>query len=118
MEWVDAYDQRLGFAYEGFRRVLADRHAAGRTVHVIAEPDVATDPQAPVDRAAAYFAYESICNEVYAAYGCPVTCVWDARRHPALTIGNVRAVHAHELTSESRRLRREDAKRDARNSAD
>jgi anti-sigma regulatory factor (Ser/Thr protein kinase) len=24
--------------------------------------------------------------------------VWDARRHPALTIENVRAVHAHELT--------------------
>jgi anti-sigma regulatory factor (Ser/Thr protein kinase) len=104
-EWVQWGDpagfyQRLGFAYEGFRRYLADQHAAGQRVHVIAEPDLTIDagPAAPAGRAAAYLAYESVCNETYAPYGCPVTCIWDSRRYPSSVIGEVRHVHTHELT--------------------
>src|SRR5690242_12164172 len=38
VQWADpeGFYQRLGFAYEGFRRYLAEQHAAGRRVHVIA----------------------------------------------------------------------------------
>lgn len=101
LEWGDtsAFYQRLGFAYEGFRRLLAAAHAAGRRIHVFAEPDVADEAGSPgaVDRAAAYMAYEAIYNETYAGFGCDVTCLWDARRHSTLTIENARALHNHEL---------------------
>jgi anti-sigma regulatory factor (Ser/Thr protein kinase) len=103
--WGDtaAVYQRLGFAYEAFRRYLAAAHAAGRRVHVFAEPDLVEPPGGQpagppaVDRAAAYLAYEAICNETYAGYGCEVTCLWDARRHPAPMIDSVRALHSHRL---------------------
>ena len=105
LEWAEtgAFDQRLGFVYEGFRRYLQRQHDAGRRVHVIAEPDVRTDLDAPVDRVAASLSYESVSNEEYAAYGCPVTCLWDSRRHPAIVIEEVRSLHEHELTDEGRR---------------
>ncbi|HEX7744363.1 MAG TPA: sensor histidine kinase [Micromonosporaceae bacterium] len=102
LEWKDqsAFYQRLGSAYEGFRRYLAEQHAAGRRVHVVAEPDVATESgPVPVDRVTAYLSYEAMCNEAYAEYGCPVTCLWDSRRHPALVIEGVRSVHSQELTA-------------------
>lgn len=102
LEWGDraSFYARLGFAYEGLRRYLAAQHAAGSSVHVIAEPDVAGDgePGAPVDRAAAHLSYESACEDAYAGYGCPVTCLWDSRRHPTLLIDSVRDLHNHELT--------------------
>ena len=101
LEWGDTsvFYQRLGFAYEGFRRLLAARHAAGRRIHVFAEPNVDSDADegAVVDRAGAYLAYEAMVNESYADYGCEVTCLWDARRHPTLLIENVRSLHNHEL---------------------
>jgi hypothetical protein len=79
LHWQDptAFYQRLGAAYEAFRRYLADEHSAGRRVHVVAEPDLADDrrPSVPADRAAAYLCYESIRNETYAPYGSPVTCL-------------------------------------------
>jgi hypothetical protein len=95
-----AFYQRLGFAFEEFRRLLAAQHASGKRIHLITEPDVATgtDRAWPVDRADAYLSYEAVRNEVYAPYGCPVTCVWDGRRHPAPIIENVRSVHNHEIT--------------------
>lgn len=105
LEWADpnAFYQRLGFAYESFRRYLQRQHDAGRRAHVIAEPDVRTDLDAPVDRVAAYLSYEAVCNEAYAAYGCPVTWLWDSRRHPAIVIEGVRSLHEYELTDEGRR---------------
>jgi anti-sigma regulatory factor (Ser/Thr protein kinase) len=106
LEWSApaAFYQRLGFAYEEFRRYLQQQHALGRRVHVVAEPDVPTtaDPSSPVDRAAAYLSYEAVCNEAYATFGCPVTCVWDSRRHPTLTIESVRSLHNHEITASGR----------------
>ncbi|TQS42137.1 sensor histidine kinase [Cryptosporangium phraense] len=104
IEWGEpgAFYQRLGFAFSGFRRYLQEQYAAGRTVHIIAEPDVATDLDSPVDRVAAYLSYEAMCNDAYAPYGCPVTCLWDSRRHPTLVIENVRAIHDHELTRHGR----------------
>lgn len=106
VEWGEpsAFYQRLGFAFEGFRRYLAAQYAQGRPVHVVAEPDIATDADdpGPVDRTAAYLPYESMCNQVYAAYGCPVTCIWDSRRHPTLVIENVRSLHTHEVTDTGR----------------
>jgi anti-sigma regulatory factor (Ser/Thr protein kinase) len=114
LQWGDpaAFYQRLGFAYEGFRRFLAAAHAAGRRVAVFAEParpgpgdgqpddGQLDDRHGVADRTAAYLAYESICNETYAAYGCPVTCLWDARRHAPPVIDNVRRLHRHQLTSD------------------
>ncbi|MCY1141603.1 MEDS domain-containing protein [Actinoplanes sp. Pm04-4] len=77
LAWGDpsAFYQRLGFAYEGFRRYLAEQHAAGRRVHVIAEPDLAAgiDPGMHADRAAAYLAYEAVCNDTYNPYGATLT---------------------------------------------
>jgi anti-sigma regulatory factor (Ser/Thr protein kinase) len=108
LEWgaPDAFYQRLGFAFEGFRRYLHDQHAQGRTVHVVAEPDITTDLDSPVDRVAAYLSYEAMCNDAYAEYGCPVTCIWDSRRHPTLVIEDVRSIHDHELTPAGRRENR------------
>lgn len=106
LEWGDtaAFYQRLGFAYENFRRYLAAARAAGLRIHVFAEPDVTgdADEAGAVDRTAAYLAYESICNETYAQYGCEVTCLWDARRHSTLMIENVRSLHNHELGPQGR----------------
>ena len=105
VQWAvaDAFYGRLGFAFAGFRRYLEQQYTRGRSVHVIAEPDVATDADAPVDRVAAYLSYEAMCNDVYADYGCPVTCIWDSRRHPTLVIEGVRSIHDHELTAQGRR---------------
>lgn len=104
LDWGDtgAFYQRLGFAYETFRRYLRSQHANGRSVHVIAEPDIATDLSAPVDRVAAYLSYEAMCNDAFANFGCPVTCIWDGRRHPTLVIEGVRSIHDHELTQRGR----------------
>lgn len=104
LEWgaPGTFYQRLGLAYEGFRRYLQRQHAQGRSVHVIAEPDVPTELDAPVDRVAAYLSYEAACNENYAAYGCPVTCIWDSRQHPTLVIEDVRSIHDHEITEHGR----------------
>ncbi|WP_433796562.1 ATP-binding protein [Actinoplanes sp. CA-252034] len=100
--WGDpaGFYTRLGAAFECFRRYLADRHAAGQPVHVVAEPEFADDVAmgTAVDRARAYLPYESVCNETYAPYGSPVTCVWDTRRHSAAIIEEARNVHGHELT--------------------
>ncbi|WP_306214813.1 ATP-binding protein [Actinoplanes sp. RD1] len=104
--WGDpsGFYQRLGFAYEGFRRYLAEQHGAGRRVHVIAEPDLTggVDAGLHADRAAAYLAYEAVCNETYAPYGGAVTCLWDRRHHAAAVIDGVRATHRHLLTGEGR----------------
>lgn len=102
LEWGDhgAFYRRMGHAFENFRRYLAAKHASGQRTCVVAEPDIVTDPHpdAPVDRPAEYLAYESMCNEAFPAYGCPVTCLWDSHRHSASVIGGVRRVHDHELT--------------------
>jgi anti-sigma regulatory factor (Ser/Thr protein kinase) len=102
LEWGDAgsFYQRLGFAFEGFRRYLAAQHAVGRTVQVVAEPDLAAgvSPEIPFDRAAAYTSYEAMCNDAYAGYGCPVICIWDSRRHQEELIESIRTVHNHEVT--------------------
>ncbi|RZU52987.1 anti-sigma regulatory factor (Ser/Thr protein kinase) [Krasilnikovia cinnamomea] len=101
LQWSDrsSFYQRLGFAYEEFRRYTAEQYAQGRRVHIIAEPDITTeiDPSSPVDRAAEYLSYEVVYNDVIAPYDCPLTCVWDARRHSTLIIENVRLLHNHEI---------------------
>ncbi|MFI6077352.1 ATP-binding protein [Actinoplanes sp. NPDC051343] len=106
LQWGDAtaFYGRLGAAYEGFRRYLAERHAAGHRVHVIAEPELADSvASGPVaHRTCAYLPYESMCNEAYAPYESPVTCVWDTRRHPPSIIEEARSVHGHELTEAGR----------------
>jgi anti-sigma regulatory factor (Ser/Thr protein kinase) len=101
LTWSDpgGFYQRLGSAYEAFRRYLADQHRAGRRVHVIAEPDLISPVDAVfrADRAAAYLAYEAVCNDTYASFGAAVTCVWDSRDHDDTTIDAVRATHTYEL---------------------
>jgi anti-sigma regulatory factor (Ser/Thr protein kinase) len=99
LSWGDpsAFYQRLGFAYEGFRRYLAEQHTAGRRVLVVAEPDLAGGVDA--DRAAAYLAYEAVCNETYTPYGGAVTCIWDQRHHAAPVFDGVRATHRYLLTA-------------------
>lgn len=103
LNWGDpaAFYQRLGSAYEAFRRYLVTQHQAGRRVHVIAEPDLigTVNPEFRADRAAAYLAYEAVCNDTYAIGGSAVTCIWDRRDHEDTTIDAVRATHAHLLTA-------------------
>jgi anti-sigma regulatory factor (Ser/Thr protein kinase) len=103
LRWGDpaAFYQRLGFTYEGFRRYLADQHAAGRRVHVVAEPTLAGSGDAGLraGRAAAYLAYEAICNETFASYGGAVTCLWNEHAHPGPILQGVRATHPYTLTA-------------------
>jgi anti-sigma regulatory factor (Ser/Thr protein kinase) len=103
VRWGDraAFYQRLGLAYEEFRRYLAEQHTAGRRVHVVAEPNVAEGVGAGsrVRRAAAYLAYESICNETYAPFDAAVTCLWNRHDHPGRVLDGVRATHAFTLTT-------------------
>jgi anti-sigma regulatory factor (Ser/Thr protein kinase) len=102
LQWDEpaAFYQRLGFAFEAVRRYLAEQQASGRRVHIVTQPDITTgvDPANAVDRATAYLSYESVCNQAYAGYGCPVTCIWDSRHHPTLVIEGVRSVHTHEIS--------------------
>ncbi|WP_250032766.1 sensor histidine kinase [Paractinoplanes maris] len=106
LHWRDpsAFYQRLGFAYEGFRRYLAEQHAAGHRVHVIAEPDLAggVDAGMHADRAAAYLAYEAVCNDTYAPYDAAVTCIWNQRHHLTGVLDGVRATHRYLLTTAGR----------------
>ncbi len=103
LSWADpaGFYQRLGSAYEAFRRYLAAQHRADRRVHVIAEPDLLStvDPGFRAGRAAAYLAYEAVCNDTYAIGGSAVTCIWDTRDHGDTVIDAVRATHAYELTA-------------------
>ncbi|MDI6102233.1 MEDS domain-containing protein [Actinoplanes sp. NEAU-A12] len=96
-----AFYQRLGSAYEAFRRCLTAQHQAGRRLHVIAEPDLAAavDPGFRAERTTAYLAYEAVCNDTYAIGGSAVTCIWDSRDHQDTVIDGIRATHAYELTS-------------------
>ncbi|MGA5298354.1 ATP-binding protein [Nucisporomicrobium flavum] len=100
LTWGDpgAFYQRLGFAYESFRRYLAGQHEAGRRVHVVAQPDLTVDGLP--GRSAAYLAYEAVCNDVYAPYACPVTCIWDSRNYPQAVIDGARAAHGHVVTAD------------------
>jgi anti-sigma regulatory factor (Ser/Thr protein kinase) len=106
LRWGDpaGFYRRLGFAYEGFRRYLAQQQAAGRRVHVVAEPDMAggVDAGMGADRAAAYLAYEAICNETFAPYGGEVTCMWKQQHHSAAVLDGVRATHRYVLTAAGR----------------
>jgi anti-sigma regulatory factor (Ser/Thr protein kinase) len=106
VRWADprAFYQRLGFAYERFRRYLAGEHRAGRRVHVVAEPDLAAGVDAGLraDRTAAYLAYEAICNQTYALGGSAVTCIWDGRQQPGAVVDGVRATHSHLVTGAGR----------------
>jgi hypothetical protein len=103
LSWGDpaAFYQRLGSAYEAFRRYLAGRHQAGRRVHVIAEPDLisAAEPEFRAERAEAYLAYEAVCNDAYVLGGSAVTCIWDSRDHGDTVINAVRATHSSLLTA-------------------
>ncbi|MEV6599868.1 MEDS domain-containing protein [Actinoplanes sp. NPDC051346] len=100
---MDGFYQRLGFTYSGFERYLREQHSQRQTVHVVAEPDVVSDPLAPMDRTAAYLKYEAMTNEVYAGYGCPITCIWHRQHHTASIIDDVRRVHGRELTAQGDR---------------
>ena len=101
LNWGDtqAFYQRLGFTFETFRRYLARQHAAGQRVYIVAEPDIpAFGSEAALDRVAAYLSYEAVCNDAFAGYGCPLTCIWDSRRHPTLVIEGARDLHKYELS--------------------
>jgi anti-sigma regulatory factor (Ser/Thr protein kinase) len=106
VRWAEpgAFYQRLGYAYERFRRYLAGEHRAGRRVHVVAEPDLAAGVDAGLraDRTAAYLAYEAICNHTYALGGSAVTCIWDGRQQPGAVVDGVRATHSHLVTGSGR----------------
>ncbi|GAA4606216.1 anti-sigma regulatory factor (Ser/Thr protein kinase) [Actinoplanes octamycinicus] len=104
LRWDDpaAFYQRLGFAYECFRRYLAEQAGRRRRVHVVAEPDLSDDDGPAPGRTGAYLAYESVCNDTYAPYGSAVTCVWDSRRHAADVLDGVRATHRYLLTEPGR----------------
>jgi anti-sigma regulatory factor (Ser/Thr protein kinase) len=106
VQWHEptAFRQRLGFAFESFRRLLADRQARPRPVHVIAEPGLTagTEPGLPFDRAAGYLPYEAVYNDAYAAFNCTLTCLWDSRHHPPPIIDGIRAVHPFEVTAAGR----------------
>jgi hypothetical protein len=95
LEWSDTrpFYQRLGFTFLTFRRYLEEQHAAGQRVDIAAEPVSETAK----DRVAAYLSYEAVCGEAFARYGCPITSIWDSRRHPTLVIEGVRSLHDHEL---------------------
>jgi hypothetical protein len=101
LDWAstDRFYQRLGFTYARFLRYLRDQHARQRTVHIIAEPDLVTDTAAPVDRSAAYLGYEAMVNDVFAGFGCPITCIWNSRHHPPAIIDEIRKVHPREWTA-------------------
>jgi anti-sigma regulatory factor (Ser/Thr protein kinase) len=102
VRWGDqaGFYRRLGFAYEEFRRYLAAQHDAGRRVHVVAEPDLAggVDAGMRADRAAAYLAYEAVCNQTYARYGSAVTCLWNSQDHSRPVLDGVHATHPYVLT--------------------
>ena len=99
LQWapLDAFYQRTGFTYSRFQRYLQDRHSRQEVVHIVAEPDVVTDPQSPVDRAAAYMSYEAMANEVYNCFRCSITCIWHSARQTPRIIDKVRKVHRCEL---------------------
>ncbi|AGL16520.1 MEDS domain-containing protein [Actinoplanes sp. N902-109] len=101
LQWapLSAFYQRTGFTYSRFLSYLQERNTHREVVHIVAEPDVATDPRSPVDRAAAYLSYEAMASEIKARFPGSITCIWHRRRHPASLIDDVRKVHRRELTA-------------------
>jgi hypothetical protein len=99
LQWAptNAFYQRTGFTYSKFLRYLQEGQSRQEVVHIVAEPDVVTDPQSPVDRAAAYMSYEAMANEVYTCYRCSITCIWHSRHQSPSIIDECRKVHQREL---------------------
>jgi anti-sigma regulatory factor (Ser/Thr protein kinase) len=102
LQWapMNAFYQRTGFTYSRFLRYLRERQSRQEVVHIVAEPDVVTDPDSPVDRADAYLGYEAMANEVYTCYRCSITCVWHGGRQSPSVIDAVRKVHQRELSAQ------------------
>ncbi|MDI6105137.1 MEDS domain-containing protein [Actinoplanes sp. NEAU-A12] len=102
LQWAppDGFYQRLGFAYRSFGRLLDERCSRRQPVHLVAEPDLISAASAPVNRAAAFLGYEAMVNDVFARYGCPITCIWHSHHHPATVIDGVREVHGRQVTVE------------------
>jgi anti-sigma regulatory factor (Ser/Thr protein kinase) len=107
LDWQEPDYQRMGLAYESFRRLLAGLAAAGRTVQLFAEPVLAGSNGSAAERANAYLAYEAVGNETYAGPGHHVTCLWDSRHHPDEVIADVRRVHSHETTADGHQINEE-----------
>jgi anti-sigma regulatory factor (Ser/Thr protein kinase) len=99
LQWAPANTarQRTGFTFAKFLRYLRERQSRQEVVDIVAEPDVAAEPQSPVNRASAYVKYEAMANEVYTCYRCSITCIWHSRRHSPSIIDEVRKVHQSEL---------------------
>jgi anti-sigma regulatory factor (Ser/Thr protein kinase) len=102
LQWAptDRFYQRLGFAYARLLRYVRDEHAQLNKVHLVTEPDLVTLPATPVDRAAAYLGFEAMANDVFAGYGCPITCIWNRRQHTAPVIDGIRRIHPREWTAQ------------------
>ncbi|MDI6105907.1 sensor histidine kinase [Actinoplanes sp. NEAU-A12] len=94
LEWgaQEQFYRQLGLAYSGFMRHLREQSAHGRRVHVFGEPGYAGE------RLTAYLPYEAFYNEIFPAFGSPLTCVYDQRTHPAGVIEEMRQVHSEEWT--------------------
>jgi anti-sigma regulatory factor (Ser/Thr protein kinase) len=100
LEWGDAcaFSRNLDADHDHLLSFLARSKRAGRRIHVFAEP---TRPDgvdvSAVDRALTCADYEARCHQLSSTYGCEVTCLWDLRCHPALTVENARRLHSREL---------------------
>jgi anti-sigma regulatory factor (Ser/Thr protein kinase) len=93
--------RRLGAMFEGFRRFLADRRAAGVAVRLLAENDVAGS----ADRMAAYLRFEAMATPVLGSFGYPWVCLYDAHVHSVETLDGAYRTHPRLLDAHGREVR-------------
>ena len=95
-EWgaQEQFYRQLGLAYSGFVRYLREQSARGRRVHIFGEPGYAGE------RLTAYLSYEAFYNEIFPAFGFPLTCIYDQRNRPAGVIEQVCQVHSEQWTEQ------------------
>jgi anti-sigma regulatory factor (Ser/Thr protein kinase) len=95
VEWraAGAMYLRLGSMFEGFRRFLAERRAAGARMRLLTQGEVG--PEA--GRMAAYLRFEAMSNEVLSPYGYAIACLYDRRSRSEELVHHIREVHPRTL---------------------
>jgi hypothetical protein len=84
----------------GIEAAVAAECAAGRSAHLLVEPDLSLRPdgQEPLTLTDAYLSHEVWCQALTERTSGYVTCLWDHRQHPPEAVLAAVRLHTWQLT--------------------
>ncbi len=93
VDWTAGISYReLGAMFQGYRRLFAERRAAGTTVRLVSEYHDGRGAD-DVDRLESYVRLEAASNEVFAPFGHRWACLYDTRAYSEPLLNRVGQVH-------------------------